>query len=61
MIIIIFKNMRLTSKQIQHIKNHILSICGTDAHAYSFSSRADDSTKGGGIDIFIEAEKTTSS
>jgi predicted nucleotidyltransferase len=48
--------MRLTSRQIQYIKNHVLSIYGADAQAYLFGSRADDRVKGGDIDIYIEAK-----
>jgi predicted nucleotidyltransferase len=50
--------MRLNNQQIEQIKEHILNIYGSKAHAYLFGSRVDDERKGGDIDIFIESDKT---
>jgi len=47
--------MRLTKDQIQHIKKHVLSIYGKNAHVYLFGSRINDNEKGGDIDLYIEA------
>jgi len=43
---------RLTSKEIEIIKNKSLKIFG-DCEVYIFGSRIDESKKGGDIDIYI--------
>jgi predicted nucleotidyltransferase len=45
--------MRLTTEQITVIKQKTALIFGDDAQVYLFGSRADDDTKGGDIDLFI--------
>lgn len=46
--------MRLTSNQIAVIKQKTALVFGENAKVFLFGSRADDSKKGGDIDLFIE-------
>jgi len=46
--------MRLSSNQIQNIKNVALSIFGQGTKIFLFGSRLDDTKKGGDIDLFIK-------
>lgn len=52
--------MRLTELEKITIKETAKDIFGKDAKIFLFGSRADDSIKGGDIDLFIETEKYTS-
>ena len=44
--------MRLTSKEVEIIKNQVYKIF-KDAEIYLFGSRVDDNLKGGDIDLYI--------
>lgn len=46
--------MRLTTDQIQLIKNTALSVLGGSARVILFGSRVDDAAKGGDVDLMIE-------
>lgn len=48
--------MRLTRKEADFIKSRILAV-DPDAEIYLFGSRADDSQKGGDIDVLILTEE----
>ncbi|NOQ76268.1 MAG: nucleotidyltransferase domain-containing protein [Methylococcaceae bacterium] len=50
--------MRLTSKEIDTIKNSVLAL-DASAHVYLFGSRVDDAKRGGDIDLLIESEILT--
>ena len=45
--------MRITKEQQQAIKNIITTIAGSQATGILFGSRADDSKKGGDVDILV--------
>lgn len=47
--------MRLENFEIEKIKSSTLSIFGKDAHVTLFGSRVDDLSKGGDIDLYIQA------
>ena len=49
--------MRLTAEQISVIKQATTRFFGTDAFVMLFGSRADDSKRGGDIDLYIETSK----
>lgn len=48
--------MRLTEDEVNTIKNSALSL-DKHAHVYLFGSRADDSKRGGDIDLLITSKK----
>jgi len=48
--------MRLTSEQIQVIKETAYSVLGEDSRVILFGSRVDDAKKGGDIDLLFETE-----
>jgi predicted nucleotidyltransferase len=52
--------MRLTDFEKITIKDTAKNIFGSDAKIFVFGSRADDSIKGGDIDLFIETAKKSS-
>lgn len=47
--------MRITASQARIIREQVGEIAGLDARVWLFGSRADDSQRGGDIDLFIEA------
>ncbi|VFN00274.1 MAG: Nucleotidyltransferase domain-containing protein [Candidatus Kentron sp. G] len=49
--------MRLTSKQIETIKQTVQNIAGCEARAILFGSRLCDEVKGGDIDLLIQSEQ----
>ena len=51
--------MRLTSNEINIIKNCFQAQFGTNDHLWLFGSRADDNARGGDIDLYIETESPT--
>ena len=50
--------MRLTSTQVQLIKSTVDSVLNAPNKVWLFGSRADDSQRGGDIDLFIEVQTT---
>ena len=48
--------MRLTSEQIQTIKQTAYSVLGADSRVILFGSRVDDAKKGGDIDLLLLVE-----
>jgi len=46
--------MRLTQSQIKAIKSAAAEIFGDEAEVWLFGSRADDSRRGGDIDLYVE-------
>ncbi len=48
--------MRLEYFEIEKIKSSALKIFGKDVHVYLFGSRVDDSSKGGDIDLYVQAQ-----
>ena len=48
--------MRLTHDQIQAIKQTAHAVLGNDSRAILFGSRADDTKKGGDIDLLFETD-----
>ena len=50
------QDMRLTAEQIEAIKNLAKECFGDDAIVYLFGSRADESRRGGDIDLSIETK-----
>ncbi len=48
--------MRLTHDQIQAIKQTAHAVLGNDSRGILFGSRADDTKKGGDIDLLFEAD-----
>ena len=48
--------MRLTQQEIEIIKSSVHDVIGKNANIWLFGSRADDSKRGGDIDLFIEAD-----
>lgn len=49
--------MRLTQEQVATIKEQVEAQFGPDAGVYLFGSRANDSVRGGDIDLYIELTK----
>ena len=49
--------MRLTEFQRQTIKAAVFNVIDTDSRIWLFGSRADDSRRGGDIDIYFEASR----
>ena len=47
--------MRLSPQQIRTIKQVVRKHCGADARVWLFGSRADDASRGGDIDLLVEA------
>lgn len=50
--------MRLTPTQIATIKDATAEIFGDDARVWLFGSRADDSRRGGDVDLMVETAET---
>jgi hypothetical protein len=50
--------MRLTSDQVQTIKQTALTVLGEDARVTLFGSRTDDRKRGGDIDLMFETNTT---
>ena len=50
--------MRLTQVQIQAIKSAAAEIFGDEAEVWLFGSRADDSRRGGDVDLMVETAET---
>lgn len=48
--------MRIQEKEAHIIKNAVQNIFGQAAEVFLFGSRADDSKKGGDIDLYIETQ-----
>jgi predicted nucleotidyltransferase len=48
--------MRLTSEQIEAIKQTAISVLGAESRVILFGSRADDAQKGGDIDLLFETD-----
>ena len=48
--------MRLTEHQRESIKSVVTSVIGEESRIWLFGSRADDSKRGGDIDLLIETE-----
>ena len=48
--------MRLTEREAAAIRHAVSAIFGPDAEVKLFGSRADDSKRGGDIDLFIETD-----
>lgn len=53
--------MRLTEAQRQSIKSAVTSIIGEESRVWLFGSRADDTKRGGDIDLLIETDRVVSS
>jgi predicted nucleotidyltransferase len=51
--------MRLTNQQVQTIKQATAEIFGTDARVWLFGSRADDSRRGGDVDLMVETTESS--
>ena len=51
--------MRLTDQEIQGIRKAVTSRFGESAKTWLFGSRADDSKRGGDIDLLIETDLAT--
>lgn len=49
-------SMRLTTDQIEAIRQRIHSHLGADARIWLFGSRVDDSRRGGDVDLYVEPE-----
>jgi predicted nucleotidyltransferase len=47
-------DMRLSAEQCEAIKTAAVDVFGADAQVWLFGSRADDSRRGGDIDLYIE-------
>jgi predicted nucleotidyltransferase len=52
--------MRLTEQQIYAIRGAIKKRFGSSARIWLFGSRVDDSTRGGDIDLYVNADLTAS-
>ncbi len=50
--------MRLTESQRAAIKTSVANAMGTESRIWLFGSRADDTKRGGDIDLLIETDKT---
>jgi predicted nucleotidyltransferase len=50
------KRMRLTPAQSQIIKDTVNRVLGTPSRVWLFGSRADDSRRGGDIDLLVETD-----
>ena len=50
--------MRLAPDQVRVIKEEVGSLLGPDARVWLFGSRADDSLRGGDIDLYVETDET---
>lgn len=48
--------MRLSDEERSAIKRAVQEHFGPDARVYLFGSRADDQTRGGDIDLYVESE-----
>jgi predicted nucleotidyltransferase len=48
--------MRLTQTQQEAIRSGVASVIGAESRIWLFGSRADDSKRGGDIDLFIETD-----
>lgn len=53
--------MRLAPEQVQAIKEEVRSLLGPEARVWLFGSRADDSSRGGDIDLYVETDETLAS
>lgn len=47
--------MRLTDTQVKQIKTLVQETIGPDAQVWLFGSRADDSAKGGDVDLLVKS------
>lgn len=52
--------MRLTPEQVEAIKATAAEVFGPDAEVWLFGSRADDSRRGGDIDLYVELGRISS-
>lgn len=50
--------MRLTTHQIEFIRQLVTEISGSNAQVRVFGSRLDDSAKGGDLDLFLELSES---
>lgn len=48
--------MRITEEQRRAVVEEIRDTFGAGSHIWLFGSRADDSARGGDVDLFVEAE-----
>jgi len=48
--------MRLTQEQAQITKNTVARVLGAESRVWLFGSRADDSLRGGDMDLLVETE-----
>jgi len=49
--------MRLTPEQVERIRRRIHTSMGEGARIWLFGSRADDSKRGGDVDLYVEPER----
>lgn len=49
--------MRLASDQIQAIKAEVRRLLGPEARVWLFGSRAQDASRGGDIDLYVETDR----
>jgi predicted nucleotidyltransferase len=51
------EQMRLTEEQLRCIREVAAELLGADSRLWLFGSRADDSQKGGDIDLYVEVDR----
>lgn len=49
--------MRLTTEQVQVIRERVRAAFGPEARVYLFGSRVDDNTRGGDLDLYVEVNR----